>query len=157
MIDLSNNMAPGYALVAFHEVLADDLVAMWRASFEAAVGLVDPHSIGEQRAYLMEQVVPNNSVRVMMHGDRVAACIATTEDSVAQLYVSLDHQRRGLGTMLLNGAKAESNGSLCLYTFERNTGAQRFYERNGFVIVERGFEPQWQLADIKYRWMAPSA
>ena len=41
---------------------------------------------------------------------------------------------------------------LSLYTFVRNVRACRFYERHGFVVVARGFEPTWQLEDVKYHW-----
>ena len=56
--------------------------------------------------------------------------------------------------MMLDWAKGQSEGSLWLYTFQRNLDAQAFYEHHGFEIVERGFEETWQLADIKYQWKA---
>jgi ribosomal protein S18 acetylase RimI-like enzyme len=53
-------------------------------------------------------------------------------------------------------AKARSSGSLWLYTFARNAIACRFYEKHGFVVAERGFEPHWRLEDVKYVWTGPS-
>jgi hypothetical protein len=53
---------------------------------------------------------------------------------------------------LLEWAKHQSGGSLWLHTFERNAGARAFYERYGFTIVARGFEPTWKLDDLKYEW-----
>jgi hypothetical protein len=53
---------------------------------------------------------------------------------------------------LLSWAKSQSAGSLWLYTFARNEAARSFYERSGFVAIEHGFEPQWQLEDVKYSW-----
>jgi RimJ/RimL family protein N-acetyltransferase len=47
---------------------------------------------------------------------------------------------------------AASAGSLWLYTFARNERARRFYERNGFVAVAFGYEPFWQLDDVRYEW-----
>lgn len=78
--------------------------------------------------------------------------IAASRESIAQLYVRNDHQRRGIGRQMLEWAKEQSGGTLWLYTFARNAGAQRFYEREGFRVVARGFEPRWQLEDIKYEW-----
>jgi RimJ/RimL family protein N-acetyltransferase len=40
-----------------------------------------------------------------------------------------------------------------LYAFTQNAGARAFYERNGFVAIAHGFEPVWQLADVKYQWV----
>ena len=55
---------------------------------------------------------------------------------------------------LLDGAKQRSSGSLWLYAFARNRGARAFYERSGSVVEAEGFEPMWQLVDIRYRWTA---
>ena len=41
-----------------------DLLPMWRASFERAVGITDPHPLEEQRAYFLREVVPNYYIRV---------------------------------------------------------------------------------------------
>ena len=68
------------------------------------------------------------------------------------LYVRVDAIGQGIGTLLLDWAKAQSGGRLWLYTFERNARARRFYESSGFTITDRGFEEDWQLADIKYEW-----
>jgi ribosomal protein S18 acetylase RimI-like enzyme len=71
---------------------------------------------------------------------------------VVQLYVDVDHLGQGIGTQLLALAKANSGGRLWLYTFVTNQSAQRFYERHGFSVVERGFEPVMQLGDLRYEW-----
>lgn len=59
-----------------------------------------------------------------------------------------------IGSRLLAWAKEQSAGSLWLYTFDRNAIARAFYEKHGFRIVARGFEPQWKLADVRYEWAA---
>jgi ribosomal protein S18 acetylase RimI-like enzyme len=71
---------------------------------------------------------------------------------VAQLHVRPGLHGRGIGSELLALAKARSAGSLWLYAFARNVRACRFYEKHGFVVVARGFEPTWQLEDVKYHW-----
>jgi GNAT superfamily N-acetyltransferase len=139
-------------LVPFRVELADELVVMWRASFERGVGIIDPHPLSEQCAYLLNDVLPHNSVRVALAGGRVIGFTAASEDRIAQLYVHVDYQGRGVGTLLLDWAKAQSVGRLSLFTFSRNARACAFYERNGFVAVARGFEPAWQMEDVKYEW-----
>ena len=130
----------------------DELVRMWRESFEAGVGIVDPHPIAEQILYFEEKVVAAYTVIVAMLDGTLAGFIAADPQSICQLYVRRGLQRAGIGTRLLDWAKAQSSGSLWLYTFARNTGARAFYEKNGFTIVARGFEPTWQLDDLRYEW-----
>ena len=136
-----------------------ELVKMWRESFERAVGVVDPHPLPEQLRYLEEKVVPDNRVLVVLEESTLAVVgfMAATPESISQLYVHVDHQGKGVGSMLVGIAKQHSHGRLRLFTFEANKNAQRFYERHGFEVVARGFEKEWQLADIEYEWSAAGA
>jgi len=128
------------------------LVKMWRESFEYGVGIVDPHPIEEQIDHFDRNVRNNNRVRVVKDAHVILAFMASTSESVAQLHVRVGHHRRGLGRQLLDLAKEESDGTLSLFTFARNTNACAFYESQGFSVVQRGFEPTWQLEDVKYAW-----
>lgn len=142
-------------LDAFRDADADELVPMWRAAFEEAVGIVDPHPLAGQRDYFFREVVPVNAVMVARADDTIVGFVAASPASIAQLYVRIGWQRRGLGTRMLDWAKARSDGHLWLYTFARNARARAFYERSGFAIVARGFEPMWKLDDLRYEWTRP--
>lgn len=133
------------------------LVRMWRESFEFGVGVVDPHPIEAQAAYLLSTVVPQNRVRVAWSNDGLVAFMASTAESITLLHVKVSHIGRGIGTQLLRLAQAESSGSLWLFTFQQNERACRFYEHHGFRAVARGFEPTWQLEDVKYVWARQDA
>ena len=136
----------------FQSVDLEPLVRMWRESFEYGVGVVDPHPIEEQIAYFEREVRPKNRVQVAWEGELIVGFIAANSESVTQLHVRVGNHRRGIGSKLLNRAKAESAGSLWLFTFARNWRACAFYESQGFRAVQRGFEPMWQLKDVKYAW-----
>lgn len=140
------------SFVEFQPTHADALVTMWRTSFERALDITDPHPLSEQKEYLLNEVVPNNSIRVALRGQQVAGFVAATTQSVAQLYVHVDCQGLGIGSHLLNWAKQQSAGSLWLHTFERNQRARQFYKSRGFRVIECGFEEQWQLDDLKLEW-----
>jgi ribosomal protein S18 acetylase RimI-like enzyme len=128
------------------------LVRMRRHSFEHGVGIVDPHPLEEQVAYFEREVRPKHRVRIARQADLIVGFLASNAESVAQLYVRVGHHRRGIGKQLLDIAKAESEGLLWLFTFAQNTTACAFYESQGFTVAKRGFEPLWQLADVKYTW-----
>lgn len=136
-----------------------ELVRMWRDSFERGVGVVDPHPLDEQFRYLEEKVVPENRVLVVLDlaGTAVTGFMASTPEKISQLYVHVGHQRRGIGSLLVNIAKQQSCGRLRLFTFSVNAVARRFYERHGFKVIGRGFEEDWQLEDLEYEWSAPDA
>lgn len=136
----------------FETAMIDVLVPMWRESFEYGVGIVDTHPIEQQRAHLIERVLPDHAVTVALEGDRIVGFVASNAESVSQLFARVGCHGRGIGSALLRRAKAGSAGSLRLYTFTRNERARRFYERRGFVAVAFGFEPTWQLDDVRYEW-----
>lgn len=139
-------------LADFHPAMAETLVPMWRQSFEHGVGVRDPHTLQEQRDYLLQQVLPRHVLKVMLDGGQLVGFVASNAGSVAQLYVRVGCHGRGIGSALLQHAKAASAGTLWLYTFARNANARRFYERHGFVATAFGFEPSWQLDDVRYEW-----
>jgi ribosomal protein S18 acetylase RimI-like enzyme len=53
-----------------------------------------------------------------------------------KLYVEPEAQSRGIGTVLLDQAKALRPDGLHLWVFQKNIGAIRFYERHGFRLVK---------------------
>ncbi len=87
-----------------------------------------------------------------MAQEQVVGFVAAAPERVDQLYVHLDYQGLGIGSTLLQWAKDHSLGHRCLFTFERNRRAQRFYEARGFTQTGRGIAEYWQLPDITYEW-----
>ncbi len=141
-------------LVEYEASYLDPLVRLWREAFEFGVGVTDPHPLSEQRDDFVAQVLPTHRVTLALVASQLVGFIAASDVSVAQLHVKVGLHRQGIGSALLALAKARSLGTLWLYTFARNGRACAFYEKHGFVVVERGFEPHWQLDDVKYSWSA---
>ena len=81
--------------------------------------------------------------------------MAVEDDVVSGLAVVRAHRQGGLGRALLEDAMAR-NTSLRLWTFQANTGAQRFYLRAGFTEAQRtdGADNEEKLPDIEYVWHA---
>ena len=146
-------------VVEYQPKYGRELIKMWRDSFEQAVGVRDPHTFEDQLRFVEQELIQTHSVVVVLQKDteKVIGFLAATTEKISQLYVHVDHQHKGIGSMLVNLAKQNSHGRLRLFTFERNKFAQRFYENHGFRIVARGFEKSWQLADIEYEWYAATS
>jgi ribosomal protein S18 acetylase RimI-like enzyme len=146
-------MTTHLTLEPFTEACLNVLLPMWRQSFEAGVGVADPHPLAEQAAYFRNEMMARYRIQVARAGGQLLGFCAASDDSVAQLYVRVGHHRQGIGKALLDWAKAGSGGSLWLYTFAQNTRARAFYESQGFAAQAFGFEPFWQLADVRYGWL----
>jgi ribosomal protein S18 acetylase RimI-like enzyme len=137
----------------YHPRHARPLIELWRASFTHGVGISDPHPLEEQLAFFEARVLPENTVRIALSASTLVGFIASTPESISQLYVAVSVIGRGIGSQLLALAKAESSGSLWLYTFACNARARAFYERHSFKDSGRGYENMWRLEDIKYVWL----
>lgn len=131
----------------------DSVLWLWRRSFEHGVGVLDPDpTIDGIRGYFQAEVLPKSAVRVAKIGEIAVGVLASDRESVSALNVRVDHIGQGIGSRLIEIAKTESSGSLWLFTFAKNTNARRFYAKHGFAEIAYGFEPFWQLDDMKFSW-----
>lgn len=141
-------------IVEYSHRYGRELVKMWRDSFERAVGVANLHPFDEQLQFLEERLATEYRVVVVLERStsKVVGFMASTPDTISQLYMHVDHQNQGIGSVLMNLAKRQSGGRLRLFTFRKNENVQRFYKRHGFRIVRFGFENELGLEDIEYEW-----
>ena len=141
-------------VIEFEDKYATAAVKMWRESKQKALGIPEIHSFDNHLLYLKDTLVETNSVYLAIRRDEklLVGVLATDGDFISQLYVHVNFQRRGVGNKLLDIAKEKSGGLLRLYTFERNHGAQRFYEKHGFELLSRGKNNEEGLPDLLYEW-----
>jgi GNAT superfamily N-acetyltransferase len=119
---------------------ADAAMAVQRAALRATLpGLRNPHTAAEDAAWIRGNFA-THSVWLAVDGDRVVGVATRDGEWVGQLYVAPGRTGEGIGQRLLDTILAEAAAAsipvLKLWTFQRNSGARRFYERNGFVAVE---------------------
>jgi GNAT superfamily N-acetyltransferase len=130
---------------------------LWLRARKAAHGAIPPpvHSDDEARAWFASHVVGEIDLWVAEDPTgRLAGILVLDGPWVEQLYVEPTMTGRGIGAGLLDLAKRERRTGLRLWTFASNTGAQRFYERHGFVETRRtdGRDNEEGAPDILYFW-----
>lgn len=95
-------------------------------------------------------VIKNRKVFVV--GDPVEGYLSfdSEDGEVTSLFVN--RKGEGIGKRLLDHVKGQAD-RLSLWTFENNTGARRFYAREGFVEVQRtSGENEEGLPDVQLIW-----
>jgi GNAT superfamily N-acetyltransferase len=121
----------------------------------AAVPSIPPlvHPDDEVTAWFAHRVMATSEVWVAEREGEIVGVMVLSGQHLDQLYVDPGCTSRGIGSALLDRAKTERPGRLELWTFQRNLGARRFYERHGFVEVDRtdGDNEEGE-PDVKYRW-----
>lgn len=137
----------------------EELAGLWLAARRAAIPAIPPpaHPDAEVRRWFGEVVLPLSEVWVVGSPGEVAALLVLDGPWIEQLYVRPGETGRGLGTVLLEQAKA-GRDHLLLWTFQSNTGARRFYERHGFHVegTTQG-DNEEGAPDVRYRWDRPGS
>ncbi|GAA5195257.1 GNAT family N-acetyltransferase [Rugosimonospora acidiphila] len=148
---------------------AGAVAEVWLRSYRAALPTVRrAHSEDEVRAWVRDVLVPEHETWVAVAfsavassavassgaGSVVVGMMALDDGWVDQLYLDPSWRGRGIGERLLDLAKRRHPGGLRLWTFQVNAAACRFYERHGFVAVERtdGAGNEEREPDVRYEW-----
>ncbi|MEM8688793.1 MAG: GNAT family N-acetyltransferase [Pseudomonadota bacterium] len=132
-------------------------VASWRSAYRGVLpdAYLDGEAEAERGAHwdkTLSSLKPEDLVLVAEDTDGLRGFISIYRDAepgydayLDNLHVRPGHRGGGLGRRLLAGALmriiAGGAKTLCLWAFDQNPGAIRFYERLGGKPVEYGFDP----------------
>lgn len=121
----------------------------------------DPHTTGEHTAYIAG-LSAGCAITVAESDGHLAGFLSFTRrpgaamGEITHLFVHPDHQRQGVGAMLLDHAINRYGPPLHLWVFEANTRARALYESRGFVMTDRtdGSGNDEKLPDMRYDLLA---
>ena len=117
-----------------------------------------PRIDDEHRPLLGSWFIERGPIFLDEEEGRVLGFSGVKDGELTHLYVDPAAQNRGVGTALLDHAKAESPDGLFLWVFQKNEGARRFYERHGFRLAELtdGSGNMEKEPDARYEWTSGS-
>lgn len=139
----------------------DDLPAvaeLYLAVRRAAVPLMPPgvHPDDDVRRWVGSWDLSTRDVWLAEAGpDAALVGFATlTPTWLESLYVAPSAQREGIGSTLLELAKAQRPGGFALWVFESNVAARAFYARHGLVELEHtdGSANEERRPDVRMAW-----
>lgn len=138
---------------AAHE--ADEAARLLIAARHAAIPAIPPlvHSDAEVHSWFCDCVMAESDVWVALDETAIVAVMVLADGWLEHLYVDPLATNRGHGSALIRHAKSLTSSTIELWTFASNLGAQRFYERHGFVAIDRtAGDNEEAEPDIRYRW-----
>lgn len=132
-----------------------DAAEVWWRARMAAAGMPEPvHTFDEVLRWFCEVLLPDGQTWIAEDGGRLVGVLTLDGDELDQLYVVPEASGQGVGSMLVDLAKALRPDGLALWTFESNVAAQEFYRRRGFSEVRRtdGAGNEEHAPDVRMVW-----
>ena len=119
---------------------AGAVAEVYLRSFHAALPTVGlAHSDNKVRGWVAAVMIKTLETWVAENGDGEIVGMMTLGDATLEhLYLLPEAQGRGLGARFVALAKERRPSGLRLYAFQVNERARRFYERQGFSLIELG-------------------
>lgn len=136
---------------------ADAIAGLYLATREAAVPAMPPqiHTPDEVRDHT-GRVLARDEAWVATDGaeGEVIGYAVLSDAWLDALYVAPAHQGRGVGTALLDLAKARRPRGFALWVFASNEPARRLYRRHGLVELEHtdGSGNEERSPDVRMDW-----
>lgn len=144
---------------ALRPATPDDMEAvasLYTAVRIAAVPDMPPamHTAEEDQAFFARQLNGEREVWVA-ETDRLVGFMVLTQTWLESLYIEPDTQRSGVGTALLDVARAQRPGGFALWVFESNEPARAFYRKHGLIELEHtdGSENEERAPDLRMAWL----
>ena len=134
----------------------EDLPALARLhgkSYGAMSYLPTLHTPEEDLGYYAD-LLARHEIWIADEGDRLVGFAVLSGDQLMQIHVDADSQNRGIGTALFRHATERRPDGFVLWTFQKNEGARRFYERLGCRIAQLtdGAGNEEREPDVQYEW-----
>jgi GNAT superfamily N-acetyltransferase len=129
------------------------LARMLRASYDRMPYVPRLHTPEEDAAYV-GRITAEHEGWVAEEDGRVVGFAVVSEDELVQIHVDASRQNRGIGTALFQRALERRPAGFMLWTFQKNEGARRFYERHGCRVVQLtdGAQNEEREPDVQYEW-----
>ncbi|MGE8643489.1 N-acetyltransferase [Acinetobacter vivianii] len=129
----------------------NELTRIWlQASIKAHHFI--PASYWESNTTKMQEIyLPMSEVYIAEDAINIYGFIALVEDTVAAIFVSPEHQAKGIGKQLISYAQ-EMRSRLELNVYQENKNSIKFYLASGFRIINEGLDTATNAKEYVMLW-----
>lgn len=113
----------------------NSLLKIWERSVLATHYFLTEDIIAEIKDALIPHYFPNVDLYAIDENGSLAGFVGLANDNIEMLFIDCNKQGRGLGSMLIEFAKA--HGAKFVDVNEQNPTALEFYDAKGFCITGR--------------------
>jgi len=111
------------------------------------------------REWILQSLIPAGGVTVVELDSCVVGFMSISRDGVSgwidQMYLAPAAIGQGIGALLMERAKELLGAPIRIYTFQKNDGARRFYQRHGFreILLSDGALNEERTPDVLLEWV----
>ncbi len=129
----------------------NELTRIWlQASIKAHHFI--PASYWESNTTKMQEIyLPMSEVYIAEDTINIYGFIALVEDTVAAIFVSPEHQTKGIGKQLISYAQ-DMRSRLELNVYQENKNSVKFYLASGFRIINEGLDTATNAKEYVMLW-----
>ena len=131
----------------------DDLSVIARIWLEANIQAHSfiPSSYWQDHLPMVEELLPQAEVFVYETLEGIQGFLGMNGDYIEGIFIRQEARSRGIGKTLINCAKSQKH-KLRLSVYCNNTGAVKFYQREGFQMEKEGIDPDTGQAEYSMIW-----
>lgn len=132
---------------------ATPIALVMRSTYDRMEYIPRLHTHEEDLAYI-GGLFGDREIWVAENDAGVVGFAILSSDELMQMHVAPGEQNAGIGSALLARAKERRPKGFTLWTFQKNDGARRFYERHGLELVQEtdGRGNEEREPDVQYAW-----
>ncbi len=119
----------------YNEIEITTLVDIWEQASTIAHPFLDAEFTQMVKKAMTEMYLPNSDTWVYIESNKIIGFISMLENEIGGLFISPEHQSKGIGTSLVNHIK-QFHKELEVEVFELNKIGMPFYEKYGFKVIK---------------------
>lgn len=129
----------------------NELLNAWYSASQVAHPFLDEAFLVEEREKLAEIYLPNAETWVYELDGTVVGFISLAGNEVGGIFVDSQFQRQGIGRALMDKARS-LHDVLVLDVFEANPVGRQFYEKYGFVQVDKYVHEETGFMQLRLKY-----
>ena len=129
----------------------NEIINVWYEASSLAHPFLEADFVEKAKKDLRDIYIPNTETWVYEDNNAVIGFISMLGNEIGGLFVLPNNHFKGIGTQLVNFIK-ESHSELDVEVFEKNTIGRAFYEKYGFVQINKYYHAESKNEVLRLRY-----
>ena len=129
----------------------NEIINVWYEASSLAHPFLEADFVEKAKKDLRDIYIPNTETWVYEDNNAVIGFISMLGNEIGGLFVLPNNHFKGIGTQLVNFIK-ESHSELDVEVFEKNTIGRAFYEKYGFVQINKYYHTESKNEVLRLRY-----